>query len=359
MQTILDLLELINHKDYLIGGGCISDTYISSLGYNIKDIYESHKNDYAFKDVDIFIDEDYFSAFKRENVVKLFGEVEEYDVDTSFDTHYTIVFRTSSIISFYFRGVKIELVFVNHIHRTAFFDFRFKNCYLINNEFYATKGAISDIQNKQITCISMHSETSSLVRLFIFMEKFGFQVDKNTLLLFNYFKKKNNLSIEYAKQYVQTRNYISEIKINIENQIDSFFANELPSEFPFHKRFEHFYLNHIEIHEALYDKIINYVPDEKISLDIELDIVNNVHMNDIIQFKLPSSYFDEFIKNDEITFNNFIEENQDKIFDNLQKISANTEQKFMLLFSNIENVDKIINLFDRLLDSSNKYKKLI
>lgn len=151
-------------EDYVVGGGFPCDLYREQkCGQKL--------TSKSFKDCDFFVEEWYMNIDFLNEILPD-GVVAE---NVRFrDTKYAAMMDTISVTTFTYKGIDFEIISVVSMDRVETFDFRFRNFFYKQNQTYASKGALNDIEKRELIVSSPHTPVSSLVRGIYLEKKYGF-----------------------------------------------------------------------------------------------------------------------------------------------------------------------------------------
>lgn len=192
VKLVLSQLESFDpEKDIVIGGGCLSNSYM----------------DKPINDVDVFVQ---FSEEDRETYPTLFRNAFGPDVeminiergDSYSSVECPMLYRTE------YEGTPVEIIFNTDIKRVYDFDIRMRQFYLMNNQVFASERAIEDIENKILALACPFTPIRTFVRMYQFKEELGFQFEKESMDVLLSLLGKRPFQNDYFERIIESRKSI-------------------------------------------------------------------------------------------------------------------------------------------------------
>lgn len=169
-KTMRDIACEENQEEpiVIVGGGCLSDTYMEE----------------PFRDIDVFIKNEKWMREKKEKIEKrLHTKIQDIAGKMSDYFHFDIMMKGEVDIQEH----RVELLFCERMECVYDFDFRFRQFYLYEGSVYVTKGAIQDIKEKKMVLESPTTPFTTFVRGMYFEERFGFSWNEESYLELSWF----------------------------------------------------------------------------------------------------------------------------------------------------------------------------
>jgi hypothetical protein len=261
-------------KDIVIGGGCLSNSYMNK----------------PIRDIDVFVQ---YNEEDREIYKQLFlnafgDEIEMITIDKG-DSYSS--FECPMLYRFTYEEMPVEIIFNLDINRVFDFDIRLRQFYLIDDQIMVSEKALEDIENKVLALSCPYTPIRTLVRMFQFKEEFGFSIEKESEDVIFSLLGKHPFQYDYFEKVIETRKSILPMaKWHLDSLLSPYKNNEtvtFPAHpFPYHQQVE-------ELFESVsqsggirrnmcgygfgnigknYEKLKNYQPNERKVIEGKISI---------------------------------------------------------------------------------------
>jgi len=277
VEQKLKQINLNTKFEFVIAGGSLCNLY---LGKSVKDL-------------DIFFNANDYTLESETNIKNALSELFSFqgvEVEMERVPGYREWLSIPALYRVKYRDYLLEFIPCS-IERVYDFDLRFRQFYFHDSKVYASKGALDDIEYKQLTVVSPSSPLSTLSRIFRFEEQFGFKTDQTSMNFLLSYCNHLELDYDYFKNYVFSNKMMSD---NAKDKMLQLLqrAEKIPTrfsdgqtlnllhfknvEFPFDKQLETIVFNYLDEKEhtgfgLFYDELLNYnsssYPAYKLHLD--------------------------------------------------------------------------------------------